>query len=147
MDSEHFHLSGDWPSPPLTADSVTPLFHGDPFPLTPIKGEFEGTNLNFQYTNRSPFSTRRDFSSFSSNHQRSESSFRKFERPSFARIAIIVLLCLIAYPALYIVTLVARDLPLFTVRVIVAVWCSGVGFALRYSLIGIGVQHIEAASE
>jgi len=149
MDSGHFRLSDDW-SPPLTADSVTPFFHVDPFPLTPIKREFddEGRTLNFQYTDRSQFSTRRRFSSASFDYpQRSRPSFRRFEKPSFTRIAIITLSCLIAYPALYVVTLVARDLPLFTVRVIVAVWCSAIGFALRYSLLGIGVRHIEAASE
>jgi len=33
------------------------------------------------------------------------------------------------------------------VRLIVAIWCSGVAFALGYTLLMIGVKHIEAASE
>ena len=73
--------------------------------------------------------------------------FQGFERPSLTRIAILTALCLSAYPALYILTLVARDKSLFAVRLIVAMWCSGVGFALGYILIRIGVQHLEAASE
>jgi len=36
----------------------------------------------------------------------------------------------IIYPAFYILTLVAKDTSLSIVRLIVSVWCSGVGFAL-----------------
>ena len=60
---------------------------------------------------------------------------------------ILSILCLITYPAFYILTFVAKDRSLFTVRFIVAVWCSGVGFALGYILLSIGAQYLEAASE
>ena len=51
------------------------------------------------------------------------------------------------YPAFCILNLVAKDRSLFAVRAIVSVWCSGVGFALGYTLLKIGVRHIEATSE
>ena len=78
---------------------------------------------------------------------RSQPLIRGFERPRFSRIAILAVLCLITYPAFYILTLVAKDRSLFIVRLIVSVWCSGVGFALGYILLTIGAQHLEAASE
>ena len=74
--------------------------------------------------------------------------FRDFERPSFARIAIFTILCIIiTYPAFFLLTFVAKDKSLFVVRVIVSIWCSGVGFALGYILLRIGARHLEAASE
>ena len=73
--------------------------------------------------------------------------FRGFERPNFIRIAILTVLCLVAYPAFYALTLVAKDKSLFIVRLIVSVWCSVVGFALGYVVLMIAAQHLEAASE
>ena len=73
--------------------------------------------------------------------------FRGFEKPSFIRIAILTVLCLLAYPAFYALTLVAKDKSLFIVRLIVSVWCSVVGFSLGYVVLTIAVQHLEAASE
>ena len=78
---------------------------------------------------------------------RSKSLIQGFEKPSFPRIAILAVLCLITYPAFYILTLVAKDRSLFIVRLVVSVWCSGVGFALGYILLTIGAQHLEAASK
>jgi len=78
---------------------------------------------------------------------RSKPPFREFERPSVPRIAILTVLCLITYPAFYVLTLVAKDRSLFVVRVIVSVWCTGIGFALGYILLAIGARHLEAASE
>ena len=72
--------------------------------------------------------------------------FRGFERPSFSHIAILAALCLITYPAFFLLTLVAKDKTLFIVRAIVSVWCWAVGFALGWVLLRIGAQHIEAAS-
>ena len=60
---------------------------------------------------------------------------------------ILAVLCLITYPAFYILTLVAKDRSLFVVRAIVSAWCSGVGFALGYILLQIGAQYLEAAGE
>ena len=74
-------------------------------------------------------------------------SSRGFETPSFSRIAILTVICLITYPAFYTLTLVAKDRSLFVVRLIVSVWCSGVGFSLGYILLAIGARHLEAASE
>jgi len=78
---------------------------------------------------------------------RSKPLIRGFERPRLSRIAILAVLCLITYPAFFILTLVAKDRSLFIVRLVVSVWCSGVGFALGYILLTIGAQHLEAASK
>lgn len=140
-------------SPPPTGDSATPFNQADPSLLTPNRRVFapDETTLNLPYTDKPQHPTRkslypkifnRSFDSF-----RSKSFFQDFERPNLARIAILTVLCLAAYPALYILTLVAKDKSLFVVRLIVAMWCSGVGFALGYLLLRIGVQHLEAASE
>jgi len=134
--------------PPLITDSVSACIHA---PLT-RKFDAEKTTLNSQQSDKSQSSSWSLYPklaglSFDSLLVRSKPLFRGFERPSFAHIAILIVLCLIAYPALYILTLVAKDKSLFTVRLIVAVWYSGVGFALGYTLLRIGVKHIEAASE
>lgn len=141
---QHAHLSDDW-SPPPSANSVTPLTLDNPLPLTPIGREFpdEETSLNSQYTDRSQSSTRH----LRSDSLRPKPLFRGFETPIIGRVSILIVLCLLAYPAFYALTLIAKDKSLFTVRLIVATWCSAIGFALRYTLLEIGVQHIEAASE
>ena len=111
--------------------------------LTPNRREFDA-----QDTDKSQFPTRQSlYPKFNLDNLRSKPLFQGFETPNFARIAIFIVLCLVAYPALYILTLVAKDKSLFTVRLIVAMWCSGVAFALGYTLLRIGVKHIEAASE
>jgi hypothetical protein len=139
---QHARLSDDW-SPPPTADSMAPSIHTDTFLLTPDRMEFddEQTTLNSQYAETR--SRHRRLADSSDPLQ----SKRGFERPNFTRIAIHTVLCLFAYPVFYILTLVGRDEQLFTVRLLVAMWCAGIGFALRYSLLEIGAQHIEAASE
>ena len=78
---------------------------------------------------------------------RSKPLFRGFERPSISRIANLTVLCLLTYPAFYVLTLVAKDKSLFVVRSIVAVWCWGIGFALGRILFKTGARHLEAASE
>ena len=78
---------------------------------------------------------------------RSKPPFQGFERPSFSRIVTFTVLCLLAYPAFYALTFVAKDRTLFTVRLIVSIWCSGIGFVLGSILLAIGAQHAEAASE
>ena len=135
--------------PPLITDSVSACIHA---PLTPNRREFdaEKTTLNFQQSDKSQsssWSLYPKLAGLSFESLRSKPLFRGFERPNVTHIAILIVLCLVAYPALYIPTLVAKDKSLFTVRLIVAIWCSGVAFALGYTLLMIGVKHIEAASE
>ena len=78
---------------------------------------------------------------------RSKPLFQGFERPSFSRIAILTVLCVLTYPTFYLLTLVARGKSLFVVRLIVGMWCSVVGFAIGYFLLKTGAQHLEATSE
>ena len=130
-------------SPPPTADLATPTDRLDSLLPAPNGRGFDPEDA--VWTSEPPSTT----SSLYANEQlpQAKPPFREFERPSFSRIAILTALCLVTYPAFYILTLVAKDKSLFIVRLIVSVWCSGVGFALGYILLKIGAQHIEAASE
>ena len=157
---EHVRMRDDW-SPPPTADSTTCCNQADSFLLTPNRKEFNVEYLasssslpstaNFHHNDKSQFSSRQSLhpklTDLRYDPPRSKPLFRGYERPSLARIATLTVLCLVTYPALYVLTLVAKDKQLFTVRLIVAMWCSGIGFALGYILLRIGVQHLEATSE
>ena len=133
-------------SPHLTENST--LVQADPSPPAPTR-ESDAvysswpspppSTINLQPANKSRFSRFKP--------PRSKPLFQGFERPRFSRIAILTILCLTTYPAFYALTFVAKDKSLFIVRVIVSVWCSGVGFALGYILLAIAAQHLEAASE
>jgi len=135
---------------PSTEYQVVPLIEGNPSLLTPNRREFDAkypawpssspSTMSFHHSDKSWFSR--------PTLQRSAKPVvRGFETPSFSRIAIFTVLCIIAYPAFYVLTLVARDKSLSIVRLIVSAWCSLVGFALGYVLLKIGAQHLEAASE
>jgi len=124
-------------------DSAPSLIQTDAVTSTPNGREFDAEyparssppppTKSFQYDDESP--------------SRSKPLFRGFERPSLSRIGIFTILCIITYPAFFLLTFVAKDKSLFAVRVIVSIWCSGVGFALGYVLLRIGAQHLEAASK
>lgn len=142
-------------SPPRTGDSSASFSQADRFLLTPNRRGFgteypswssSPSTIEFQLSDK-PQPLHAEPSDAWYELPRSKPLFRGFERPSFTHIVVLTGLCLIAYPALYILTLVAKDKSLFTVRLIVAMWCSGVGFALGYVLMRIGMQHLEAASE
>ena len=154
-------MRDDW-SPPPTADSTKLFNQADPFLLTPNRKEFDvgypawessssTSTANFHHSDKSQFPSRQSlrpkFIDLRYDPPRSKPLFRGYERPSLAHIAILTVLCLATYPAFYVLTLVAKDKPLFTVRLIVAMWCSAVGTALGYILLRIGVQHLEAASK
>ena len=148
-------------SPHPTEDPAAPFIQSDPSVLAPDWKEFNLEDLtwpslppsteNFQYADESRPSSRHSLhpklAEPKSEPPRSKPLFRGFERPSFPRIAILTLLCFITYPAFYILTLVAKDRSLFVVRAIVSVWCSGIGFALGYTLLKVRAQYLEAASE
>jgi len=131
---------------PTTESSASPPIQADPLLLTPNRREFDAeyqappspppSTPNFQHAKKSRLSS-----------QQSKPLFRWFERPSFSRIAILTVLCHLTYPAFILLTLVAKNKSLFTVRVLVSIWCSGIGFVLGYILLKIGAQHLEAASE
>ena len=159
LSMEHVRMRDNW-SPPPTADSTTPFNQTDPFLLTPNRREFDTVHptrhspspstASFEYPDpKSPSSSRRPIY-LKFELPRSKPLFKGFEGPSWTHIIILTVLCLTSYPALYVLTLVAsvKSLKsLFIVRLIVATWCSGVGFALGYILLKIGAQHLEAASE
>jgi len=147
-------------SPDLTESPVAPLTQTEPSLLTlnrrEVDPEYSARSSspsaeNLQYSDNSRFSSLQSLhlklTDLRFEPPRSKPLFRGFETPNFSRIAIFTALCLITYPAFYILKLVARDRSLFVVRSIVAMWCSGFGFALGYVLLRIGARHIEAASE
>ena len=132
-------------SPPLTADSVTPYIQTPILPA-PNGNEFDAVRTT-QYTDTSSFTTRWSLHPKLGGLSFDHLQFQGFERPSYSRIAILILLCFIAYPAFYILTLVAKDKSMFIVRLTIALWGSGVAFVLGYTLLSMGVKHLEAASE
>jgi len=152
-------MRGKNSSPHPTEDLAAPLIQANPSHSTPNKSELYAEYPPWSYpppsTTNSQYAEESLCSSLQSPHPklpdlgppRSKPLFRGFEKPSFSRIAILAVLCLISYPAFYILTFVAKDRSLFIVRLVVSTWCSGVGFALGYVLLRIGAQHLEAASE
>ena len=160
---EHVHTrdNNSSPDPHPTENPTAPPTQIDPFPLTqkgkepdaerPAPPSPSPPTANLHGGDKSRVSIlqslRRSFTNLRLKPPRSKPLFRGFERPSLSRIAILAVLCLITYPAFYVLTLVAKDRSLSMVRAIVSVWCSIVGFALGYVLLKIGTRHLEAASE
>ena len=126
--------------PHPTESAAAPLIQPDPSLSTSTRKvfytEYPPSTADSQYAKESRFKL-----------PRLKPLFQGFEPPSFFHIMILTFLCLIAYPAFYILKFAAKDKSLFVVRSIVAMWCWGIGFALGYILLRIGAQHIEAASE
>ena len=158
---EHVRTRNNNSSPRPPENLTAPLIQPDPSILTPDGREFDAEDLawpspppsttNVQYTDKSHFSSLRSLHSkikhASFRFEPPRSLFRGFERPCFSRIVILIILCPTAYPAFYLLTLVAKDKSLFVVRLMVSTWCSAIGFVLGYILLQIGAQHLEAASE
>ena len=140
LNMEHICTKDDSSGPHPTANPAAPVTQADLFLSTS-----NGSEIDAEY----PTGPTIPPSTPNPNKlpPRSGPLFQGFERPCFSRIAILTVLCLITYPAFYILKFVAKDKSLFAVRSIVSVWCSGVGFALGYMLLKIGAQHIEAASK
>ncbi|KAG5651681.1 hypothetical protein H0H81_007842 [Sphagnurus paluster] len=69
-----------------------------------------------------------------------------FEAPRWPNILFHVALCLVAYPLLLIVTLIAREKPLFWTRFIVGLGCGIIGVSLALSLLKLAQAHLEATT-
>ncbi|GLB33262.1 hypothetical protein LshimejAT787_0101460 [Lyophyllum shimeji] len=69
-----------------------------------------------------------------------------FEAPLWKNILVHIALCLIAYPFLLLITLVARQKSLFWTRFIVGMGCGLIGFCLGLSLLQLAQSHLEAAT-
>ena len=129
------------PHPP--ENPAVPLIQADPSLLAPNGRESDVEDTTWP----SPPPSTTDVQYDDKPPPRSQPLFRGFEKPNFSRIVILTVLCLAAYPAFYLLTLVARARSLFIVRLLVSTWCSVVGFVLGYVLLKIGAQHLEAASK
>ncbi|KAL0961471.1 hypothetical protein HGRIS_006415 [Hohenbuehelia grisea] len=69
-----------------------------------------------------------------------------FEPPDWRWILLHVLLCLVAYPSLWLFVFLAKNKSLFWTRAFVGVGCGIVGFWLGWSLINLGRAFVEAAA-
>ena len=73
-------------------------------------------------------------------------STKRFERPNYFHVFAHVVCCCVAYPIIYAGTVAANDKTLFWARVIVGVWCTGIGVVIGWSLVAFATQYAEAAS-
>ena len=74
-------------------------------------------------------------------------STKRFERPNYQHILAHAICCCFAYPIIYAGTVAAKDKSLFWARVIVGLWCAGVGVVIGWSLVAFATKFTEAASE
>ena len=74
-------------------------------------------------------------------------STRRFERPNYLHIFTHAVFCCAAYPIVYTGTVAAKDRSLFWARVIVGLWCAGVGVVIGWSLVAFAMKYMEAASK
>lgn len=74
-------------------------------------------------------------------------STKRFERPNYLHVIAHVVVCCVAYPIIYAGTVLARDRSLFWARVIVGLWCAGVGVVIGWSLVAFATKYTEAASK
>lgn len=74
-------------------------------------------------------------------------SSRRFERPNYLHIFAHAVFCCAAYPVIYAGTIAAKDRSLFWARVIVGLWCAGVGVVIGWSLMGFATKYMEASSK
>ncbi|PBK73185.1 hypothetical protein ARMSODRAFT_881019 [Armillaria solidipes] len=81
-----------------------------------------------------------------SGHQDLHGVEKNFEAPEWHKIIIHVILCLIAYPFLFLSVKIAQNRTLFWSRLIVSVGCGVIGFALGLSLLSLGRPFLEAAT-
>ncbi len=72
-----------------------------------------------------------------------ETSFEASERP---KIIIHIILCLVAYPMLFLFVVIACNKTIFWSRFFVGVGCGAIGFALGLSLLSLARPFLEAAS-
>ncbi|KAG6898722.1 hypothetical protein C0993_004838 [Termitomyces sp. T159_Od127] len=69
-----------------------------------------------------------------------------FEAPEWKKILLHIALCLVSYPTLLGVVLIARNRSIFWTRFIVGVAGGFIGFSLGYSLLTFAKSHLEAAN-
>jgi hypothetical protein len=69
-----------------------------------------------------------------------------FERPKWKTLLVHIFLCLVTYPLLMIVVVIAENRSLFWTRFIVGLGCGLVGAGLSLSVLALGKSYIEAAS-
>ncbi|KAF8075860.1 hypothetical protein FPV67DRAFT_386387 [Lyophyllum atratum] len=71
---------------------------------------------------------------------------QNFEAPLWKSILVHISLCLVAFPSLLLITLIARQKPLFWTRFIVGLGCGVVGLSLGLSLLQLAQSFLEAAA-
>jgi hypothetical protein len=74
-------------------------------------------------------------------------STKRFERPNYFHVFAHVVFCCASYPIIYAGTVAAKDTSIFWARVIVGLWCSGIGITIGWSLVVFATMYAEAASK
>lgn len=74
-------------------------------------------------------------------------STKRFERPDYLHILAHAIFCCIAYPIIYVGTVATKGKSLFWARVIVGLWCAGIGVVIGWSLVAFATKYAEAASK
>lgn len=72
---------------------------------------------------------------------------KRFERPNYFHIIVHAACCCVAYPVIYAGTVAAKNRSLFWARVIVGLWCGGIGVVIGWSLVAFATKYAEAASK
>jgi hypothetical protein len=72
---------------------------------------------------------------------------KNFERPNYFLLFTHLILCGLAWPILYVFTLIARDKTLFWARLVVSMGGGIVGVSLGFTLLNLSKRFLEAASE
>lgn len=74
-------------------------------------------------------------------------STKRFERPNYYHVFAHAVCCCVAYPIIYAGTVAAKDKSLFWARLIVGLWCAGIGVLIGWSLVAFATKYAEAASK
>ena len=74
-------------------------------------------------------------------------STKRFERPNYYHVFAHVVCCCVAYPIIYAGTVVAKGKSLFWARVIIGLWCAGIGAVIGWNLVAFATKYAEAASK
>jgi len=132
---EPFRLGLDPTTPAEVDDSSTVEKEPEPrLLMTPTSANGQTAPLTNGTLDGTPIRTARTLS-------------KRFERPNYLHIFAHVAFCCIAYPIIYVGAVAAKDKSLFGARVIVGLWCAGIGVVIGWSLVTFATKYTEAASK
>jgi len=136
---EPFHVELNPDTPPTEADDSYIEAKGqEPQPLIPAYADVHVALLSSRSSDdQDPLKPTRT----------ARISTKRFERPNYYHIFAHVVCCCVAYPIIYAGTVAAKDRSLFWARVIVGLWCAGIGAVIGWNLVAFATKYAEAASK